>query len=560
MTTTSTTSSRRWLAQLEPDAFGDLLRLAPPADRPKLLRGRFEHDRQGFCRYLWPDRFGLPFSRLHEALFALQDTAPWYEHRAEDRRAVAAPRGFAKSTLVSFAGIVHDIVYGREACIVLLSAGHELAKSLSRDLLEQFRDRDGRLASLYGPFIVQGGVEGWEVSVRGRPSVAVIAKSFGTQVRGIKHPRRGVRPTKIVVDDGERPDRVRNPDQRASWWQFLTKDVLKAGRREGGTMVQVVGTTLHPDSMLSRLLKEPGWAAQRWQALPKWPTRMDLWERCRAVWADLSLGKWRQTAARRFYESHRAEMDAGAEVLDPAAKDLFALFEILWTEGLSSFLSELQNEPVDPTAQIFWSEKFARFRVLDTKADGLVIETAPDATGRRRRVPVSSLRLAARWDPSTGSPHDDFAAIAVVGRDQWGYSYALDVWMRRARPSEQLAAAWTLAARWGLRRMTVESNGFQALVAEPYEREREARRERGEYWQLQVVPEPAVENKELRIATLEPDATNGWLLFSDSIERPVLEQFDQFPSASHDDGPDAVHGAWKDCGGRAPRMETRSAA
>ncbi|MCA9489141.1 MAG: hypothetical protein KC621_04445 [Myxococcales bacterium] len=45
-------------------------------------------------------------------------------------------------------------------------------------------------------------------------------------------------------------------------------------------------------------------------------------------------------------------------------------------------------------------------------------------------------------------------------------------------------------------------------------------------WQLQIEGQPATEDKELRIATLEPDATNGWLLFNEDIPREVLEQFD----------------------------------
>lgn len=550
----------RRLAALTADEFEDLLRRARPEDRLKLWRARLQYDRQAFCRYCWPDeRFGLPFSALHEALFKLEDHPAWNERTGEIRQAVAAPRGFAKSTIVSFANIAHDIVYGREACIVLLSAERGLAMGLSQDLLAQFRAADTPFVRLFGPFKAVGGVEGWAVSVRGRPTVSVTTKSFGSQVRGHKHPTRGIRPTKIVIDDGERPDRVRNPEQRKVWWSFLNKDVLKAGRREGGTIVQVVGTTLHPDAMLPKLLQTPGWETQRWKAIKQWPDRMDLWEACHRVWCDLTWGERRVEMARRFYEARKAEMDTGAVLLDPAAKGLFELFEILWTEGLSSFLSELQNEPVDPTAQIFWSEKFARFRVVDTRADGLVLEVVgPD--GRRRRVPVSSLRLHGRWDPSTGSPHGDFAAIAVVGRDSLGYSYVLDVWMRRARPSEQLAAAWTLGARWGLQRMTVESNGFQSLVAEPYLREREARQAAGQYWQLQITPSPSTEDKELRISTLEPDCSNGWLLFADSISPEVLEQFDQFPSAAHDDGPDAVHGAWRECGGRPPHMETRQAA
>lgn len=520
---------------------------------PRLWRARLLHRRDEFCRFCWPDRFGLAFNDLHRSLFAASDVLAWNERRQDIREAVAAPRGFAKSTIASFADVAHAIVYGLEAYVVLLSAGGDLAKSLSRDLLEQFRAKDSTFARTYGPFVVRGGVEAWEVSVRGKPSVGVIAKSFGKEVRGIKHPTRGIRPTLIVIDDGEKKDRVRNPDMRYYWWQVLTKDVMKLGRREGGTRFRVVGTILHPDSMLARLMKEVGWQSRRWQAVVEWPERKDLWERCQRIWTDLSLGAHREAAARAFYTANREEMDRGAVVLDPATKGIYDLHLQIWAEGWGSFLQEMQNDPVDPTAQIFVSEKFVRFRALGNGTLE-VHDTGADGSPRTRLVRVADLRIHGRWDPAAGTPHGDFAAIAIVGRDELGYSYVLDCWMRRAKPSEQLAAAWALAERWGCRRMTVESNGFQALCAEPYTREREERREAGLYWQLQIEPEPAHEDKKLRIATMEPDCTNGWMCFSDVIPHEVLEQFDQHPSSAHDDGPDAIHGAWRAVGGRPAGM------
>lgn len=532
---------------MAPSRFAELLDEAEPDDRPALLRERFRTNLDEFCKYCWPDRFCLGFNKLHDELFAKQLVQPWTERNGlpHVKDATAAPRGFAKSTITTFARIVHDVVYDREAYIVLISEELGLSRSLSEDLRQQFKGKDTPLARLYGPFQVTGGVDAWRVSVRGRPTVGLLSKSFGSSVRGTKHPTRGIRPTKVVIDDGENVKRVRNPDQRQVWWNYLTKDVLKLGDRGRATVFEVVGTVLHVDSMLARLLVDLGWTSKRWQAIESWPERTDLWERCRLIWTNLTLGAHRRAAAHAFYRANQAEMERGAKILDPASKSLFDLYEMIWSDGLSSFLQEMQNDPVDPASQIFFSEKFARFTI-----DG------PDlvVTATGRRVPLSSLRLHGHWDPATGSPHGDFAAIAIVGRDGYGYSYLLDCWVRRAKPSEQLNAAWVLAERWNLGRMTVESNGFQELVATPFTRERRERRDSGKFWKLQLRPENTSENKELRIATLEPDATNGWLLFRDGLPVELLQQFDQFPDADHDDGPDAVHAAWSALGGSPAQM------
>ena len=87
----------------------------------------------------------------------------------------------------------------------------------------------------------------------------ISAFSFGGSVRGEKHA--GVRFTKILIDDGAHPERVRSPEQRRKTWAFLSQDILKAGRR--GSVYRVIGTVLHPDSMLNRLLDDPGWQATR---------------------------------------------------------------------------------------------------------------------------------------------------------------------------------------------------------------------------------------------------------------------------------------------------------
>lgn len=547
--------ARQRLVEMSASAFTELVQRADPADVFSLLRARFESPRHldEFARFCFPDRFDLPFSDLHRALFELHDVARWDERTEDTRNAVAAPRGFAKSTIVSFLRLAHDIVYDREAYVALLSSGQRLSLSLSRDLRAAFLAKDTPFARLYGPFQVTGGVGEWEVSVRGRPTVGVLARSFGTEVRGAKHPTRGIRVTKVVVDDGEKKDRVRNPEQRAIWEDVLNKDILKLGRRQGGLVVEVVGTVLHQDSMLARRLKDPGWRSQRWKAIIKWPERMDLWERCRTIWADLTLGKHRRPAALAFYRANRDEMDRGAEILDPAAKSLFQLFELIWTEGMSSFLSELQNEPRDPSTAIFSSEKFARFRFV---GDG-TLEVLGES---KRRVRLEDLRLFGRWDPATGVLHGDYASVAVVGRDQYNYAYALAAWMARVPPSAQLAAVWSIAERLNLKRMTVESNGFQTLAAEPYRREREARRAAGQFWQLQLEEAPSTDNKESRIATMEPDITNGWLLFATDIQQEVLQQFDEFPTGEHDDGPDALHAAWLGSGGTPVKMETRRQA
>lgn len=526
--------------------FAALLGTAPKKVVPGLLRLRFRHNLKDFARYCWPERFDLPFSALHDDLFTLGDVPRWDAREKPDSlHAIAAPRGFAKSTIVSFLQIAHAIVYDIEAYILLMSSTQRLALSLSGDLLGLFRpgpnEDTRRLSRLYGPFNTSGGKSEWEVSVGGRPSVGVLAVSFGQDVRGAKHPQRGIRPTCVVLDDAEKKDRVRNPEQRALWEGILNSDILKLSDRSRGTAFRFVGTILHPDSTLARRETDPGWAFSKYKAIIRWPDNLERWERCRQIWADLTLGDARRRAAEVYYATHREEMDAGAKLLDPGGTTLFQLFTLMWAQGRSSFLKEMQNDPVDPTTQIFVSEQFSKFVVRRSESKGLYVETIGELP---RKVLLSAMKARyIRWDPALGNVGGDYAAVATVVVDKWGYKYVLSCRLGRYAPSVQRSIVWRDAEFWGVSRGSIESNGFQELCSEPFHRERQTRRETNEFWRFQLESDPSTTDKLERIATNEPDITNGWLLFNRDLPHEVFGQYDHFPTAAHDDAPDAIQGA-----------------
>lgn len=548
------------LAERPWEEFCDLLERADALTRGDMLRARFRYDRANFLKWCFPEVFYLPWNDYHLWVLS-RPKRGWREgvgherggSRPSVRMAVAAPRGIAKTTLTK-GELVHDIVYGLEGYIVVMSAGMQLARGITSHLRSLFKQRGSPLEELYGPFGVSGGVDQFAVQVRANRPVGVLAKSFATEIRGAND--EAVRPTKIVIDDGEKRLEVNNPDQRAKWWAYLLEDVAKAGPKEGGLAVEMRGTILHPDSILARLQKHPGWRSRKWRAMVAWPERMDLWERCGRFWADLTLGEHREACAKAFYEANRAEMDRGAEVLDQVAEPLFQLFTLIWSEGLRSFLKEKQNEATDSTAQFFDSSKFARCRV-----EGDVVVAADG-----RRVKLQDLRKVLFLDPipgkelgqlgeSSGAAEGDLAAIAVLGRDALGYGFLLDVWMRRCRDSDMLAVSFALAERWSVERAFIESVGFQRLVTRDFRRLRQEREKAGEFFQLDVQGVSVSMRKEDRIARLDAPLSNGWLQLNETIGPDVTSQFDEFPNAAHDDAPDAVEGAWSHSGGSPPRMQ-----
>ena len=454
---------------------------------------------------------------------------------------------------------------------MVLSATRPDAWAWAKTVKSWFEDSDSALSRLYGPFVVTGGQE--EFHIKGpRGTVSIASRSFKSDVRGYNVS--AVRPTRVIVDDGESRKEVNNPNQRRKWQKFINEDVLKLGPRTGGTLYDWLGTVLHPDSILNRILKRKapnqGWSAQKFQALIRFPDNSELWDTCRSLYVDLDATRdtidpaalpmyriyrheldepdaARLAAARYFYEANRAAMDAGAEVLDKHALPLFEIYIVIWDEGLPSMLKELNNDPTDPSERLFNPDEFRR---CEYRPDESLIITSAG-----KRLSVADCDVSVWLDPipaeSTGS---DYAAVAVVARHRaTKRRFALECSIERISTSQQRARLWAAFDRYGKgygvrkRFYSYENNGFQThVIGESWEREQQIRTLQGKPADMRPKGFTSTENKVRRINRIQPDCENGYIEFSNLIPDDVFEQFRELPGATNDDAPDAIERAdWR---------------
>lgn len=537
------TALGRHLASIPAAEFGaGLRRLSVPAQN-EALRERFRYDRIGMVRWLWPDSYGRPFADVHTEVLTRPKT-PWRERigtQTKTLRALAAPRGFSKTGTI-VADLAHDALYGLERVVAILSA--EL--SLSRNSLRTVRDllTSERVTDLYGIVKITGGSDRFTATTAQGHVCTFIAKSFGTTVRGLKDGT--IRPTRVVIDDGEDKLKVNNPDQRRKWHAFLSEDVLKVGDLTGGLVVDWLGTVLHPDAVLARLLKAPGWSTRCYAACVKRPEREDLWAACGRIWADLTIGDVdaRRAAAMAFYRDHRTEMDHGAEMLSSDWLSLFAWYEAVWSEGMSSVLKELQNDPRNSEDALIDMD-----RICACRFDGKTIHTS-----RGTDVLLADCKVGIWLDPSSGGDGSDLPAICVVARDRYGYRYWLEANGTRRRPSEQHAALWATWEAWLARGakplVGVDVTGTQGNIDESFDRMRDERRKAGKTWQMPLARHTFSEDKVMRLSTLEPAIHNGWIEVDERIPQDARDQLRDFPTGTHDDYLDALERAdWLTAGG-----------
>ncbi|MGH2566978.1 MAG: phage terminase large subunit, partial [Bacteroidota bacterium] len=90
----------------------------------------------------------------------------------------------------------------------------------------------------------------------------MVAKGAEQRVRGIKW--RGKRPNLIIMDDGEGDEQVESKDRRDKLSRWLFNVLIPAGSAR--CRVRLIGTVMHFDSLLYRLLHDPNWVGVLFRA------------------------------------------------------------------------------------------------------------------------------------------------------------------------------------------------------------------------------------------------------------------------------------------------------
>ncbi len=375
----------------------------------------------------------------------------------------------------------------------------------------------------------------------------------------------GARPTLKLCDDIEDPKRCLNPELRAEDRDWFMTDFMYAGdlgSAHSNTMI--VDTVKHPESLSEHLRAVPGWTTLRYEAVmhPKdiyHPTAEYLWKQWEKLYGDTTLDDAeREENSDKFYAEHQGEMSGGVKMLWPEKLPYVHVRKEIVERGYHSVMRELQNDARDPAMSFFKMNGAVTFAVTDEgfrRSDGRLIPwhdiggftTYLDTMGGRDALANSyACAVVVAWEPLPGGGSMNPDSLSGVN------GYVLLAWLDRVPLSAQMENAILLAQRAeamlapaypkshfvceqrpdkdGTIRMSTD-HAFRAMK----QRHRFERR---------IMYHQQHQNKEDRIQTLEPAIANGWLAFNEQELPPEFwTQFRQFPSADHNDAPDAVQGA-----------------
>ena len=205
-----------------------------------------------FAGTLMPDRFSRPFCSLHDQIFKLIDNS------TSQQVAIAAPRGFGKTTLNTIAYPARNILFKQRDFILPVSATATSAimqgENLKRELMQNLE-----IKKIFGELKSDTFSKDQWITENG---VMVMPRGAGQQVRGLLY--KDKRPDLIVVDDLETSEGVQSEEQRKKLYDWFFSDLCNCvDRSSTNWKIVVIGTVLHEDSLLVNLLDDPDWDSVR---------------------------------------------------------------------------------------------------------------------------------------------------------------------------------------------------------------------------------------------------------------------------------------------------------
>lgn len=526
------------LMALDTDTFIRLLNNMTIAPRGILARIRGRSDLEFFAKWYFPKDCRLGWSLFHEDL--LRDRAA--RSKPAERREGAllglwlAPRGAAKSTLMSLIFPIHGMLYGIEPYTVLFTATDRQAEKRSSNVIGHIKDN----MRLHESFAKE--LKSFRKGADGTIFLNDCRYDFysaWSEVRGISHG--AYRPSWVILDDVERSDRVRYEDHRKALVNWFNEIVENLG--DVYTNIDLVGTLLHPKALPMTLKDRPGSKLHLYRSIISEAKNKEPWEIWRGILNDLTNER-RNHDSLDYFGEHRKEMMAGAKVLWPEKEDYYALCLKREKIGRSAFDKEKQNAPWQDSQRLFADTHPRYFEIQGADIVCDPRENPAISLNRRYleqpRFPLSELSYFGFLDPSLGGLEGDDAAIAVIGIAQNGLAFLVELWLRKASPYEQICKIFDLYAKWDFTFFGVETNAFQKILIEAAEQERDLRRRAGKPWTVPINQYNSLGSKEDRISGLEPYLRNGWLLLNRDLPDDFMTQFADYPHVKHDDGLDSV--------------------
>jgi len=418
----------------------------------------------------FPERFYVPFAEnVHGEIFKLIDSP-------DNKVAIAAPRGWGKTSIVALALMARYILYHHTGFICYINKSHDAAslqtENLRRELVSNrmirtffgdFKSRDAKKSEFEEVFSKKAWVA---------YDTLVWPRGAGQQVRGVLF--RNDRPGLIVIDDLEDPQKIENEDIRKGWYEWLYADVIKAvPRLHRNWKIVYIDTLKHEDSVLQKLLDSEEWKSVRLEACDD-----DFHSTAPRFMSDEDIAK--------EWEEHQKSGQTDV------------------------FFRELRNLPISTKDSAFRTEYFHYYNnPLERSSDELDLKKTDADIQIDRNVETVVI-----LDPAkTVKIHSAESAILGVGIDlSSARLYLRDAISEKMYPDEIYDALFGMGIRLGAKVLGIEETSLNEFIKQPIKNEMFRR---GTFFEL-VWLKPrgggsSTQSKPMRIRELVPYYRGGYI-------------------------------------------------
>jgi len=197
----------------------------------------------------------VPIPKFHQDI--------WEQCCSKDKLVViAAPRGHAKSTAITHAFILTAVLLGKKKYVFIVSDTESQASMFLGSLKNELETNE-QIRSIFQVRDVRRDTL-TDMIVRREDNSEFRISAYGSEqkVRGRKWEH--LRPDLIVIDDLENDEMVESEARREKLRDWFFKALLPSLSRTGH--IRVIGTILHMDSLLQRLIENKSWTSLFYKA------------------------------------------------------------------------------------------------------------------------------------------------------------------------------------------------------------------------------------------------------------------------------------------------------
>lgn len=401
------------------------------------------------------------------------------------RAVIAAPRAHAKSTAITHAFILAMVCFRVKAFVLLVSDTEGQASEFLGDIKAELTGNDTLMQTFGIKKIIKDTETNIVCQFHDGTLFRIVAKGSMQKVRGLKW--RGKRPDLIVCDDIENDELVMNSERRDKFQRWFMNALMPCG--SDTCWIRMVGTVLHLDSMLQRLIEDKTWEHLFY----------------RAHNPDFSEILWPEQFSREKLEGIREGYRAQG---DP-----------------SGYSQEYLNTPVDIENSFFNPDYFFDF-----------------LRGSDGKALMPNLEYFAAADFAISEKEKaDYTAIVVCGVDPEGKVYVVDA--RRGKWDADAIISELIATQrmWNPNVFTFETAKIDKAIG-PF-LEREMLRQRVF---LNIVKMTPTQSKTMRARSIQAMHKSGAMLYDKEahwypdFEGELLMVSESGPRGKHDDYFDAL--------------------